>query len=163
MRFRGAQSFSKQCPKCGTTFCWLCQTRSTSQDVCSQCHYLFVVKRGIPPAARATKNREITQYVTIKGLLHRIASIVAPGAGHISVGHFNVGLPVLLVWAISAGGLITIRYLAPNLVADAPLGPRLQAGFGTLAVLTYLVAQAVKPRAQMVAPAPRRVRPEEGA
>ena len=163
LKFRGAQSFSKQCPKCGTTFCWLCQTRSTSQDVCSQCHYLFVVKRGIPPAARAAKNQEITRYVTIKALLHRIASVVAPGAGHLSVGHFSVGLPVLFVWAVSAGGLLTIRYLAPTLVAGGPLGSSLQTGFGVVAVLTYLIAQAVKPKAQLVAAAPRRIRPEQEA
>lgn len=163
LKFRGAQSFSKQCPKCGTTFCWLCQTRSTSQDVCSQCHYLFVVKRGIPPAARAAKNQEITRYATVKGLLHRIASVIAPGAGHLSIGHFTFGFPVLLVWAASAGGLITIHYLAPNLVAGGPLGPKLQTGFGAVAALTYLIAQAVKPKAPVVAAAPRRVRPEQEA
>jgi len=163
LKFRGAQSFSKQCPKCGTTFCWLCQTRSTSQDVCSQCHYLFVVKRGIPPAARAAKNAEISRYVTIKGLLHRITSVVAPGAGHVSVGHFNFGFPVLLVWAVSLGGLITIHYLAPALVAGAPLGPKLSLAFGLPAVLTYVIAQAVKPKAPAVAPPPRRVRPEQEA
>lgn len=163
LKFRGAQSFSKQCPKCGTTFCWLCQTRSTSQDVCSQCHYLFVVKRGIPPAARAAKNQEITRYVTVKALLHRIASVVAPGAGHLSVGHFAVGFPVLLVWALAAGGLITIHYLAPTLMAGEPLGSKLQTGFGVVAALTYVIAQAVKPKAQLVAAAPRRVRPEQEA
>ena len=163
LKFRGTQSFSKQCPKCGTTFCWLCQTRSTSQDVCSQCHYLFVVKRGIPPAARAAKNQEITRYVTIKALLHRVASLVAPGAGHVSVGHFNFGFPLLFVWALSAGGLITFHYLAPTIVAGGPLGPKLQIAFGVVAALTYLVAQAVKPRAQVVAAAPRRVRPEQEA
>lgn len=163
LKFRGAQSFSKQCPKCGTTFCWLCQTRSTSQDVCSQCHYLFVVKRGIPPAARAAKNQEITRYVTIKGLLHRIASLIAPGAGHLSIGHFAFGFPVLVVWALSAGGLITIHYLAPTLVAGAPLGPKFQTAFAVIAALTYVVAQAVKPKAPVVAAAPRRARPEQEA
>lgn len=163
LKFRGTQSFSKQCPKCGTTFCWLCQTRSTSQDVCSQCHYLFVVKRGIPPAARAAKNQEITRYVTIKGLLHRIASIIAPGAGHLSIGHFSFGFPVLFVWAFSAAGLITIRYLAPSLVAGAPLGPKFQTAFAVVTGLTYVIAQAVKPKAPVVAAAPRRVRPEQEA
>lgn len=163
LKFRGAQSFSKQCPKCGTTFCWLCQTRSTSQDVCSQCHYLFVVKRGIPPAARAAKNQEITRYVTVKALLHRVASVVAPGAGHLSIGHFTVGFPLLLVWAISAGAVITIHYLAPALVAGSPFGSTLQTGLGVVAVLTYLIAQAVKPKAPVVAAAPRRVRPEQEA
>ncbi len=157
VKFRGVQSFSKQCPKCGTTFCWLCQTRSTSQDVCSQCHHLFVVKRGIPPAARTAKNREITRYVTIKALLHRIASLAAPGAGHLAVGDFMFGFPVLLVWAICAGTVLTIHFFAPLLVAGAPLGPRFMNWFGGVAVLTYLVAQAVKPRARVVAPAQRRV------
>ncbi len=162
LKFRGAQSFSKQCPKCGTTFCWLCQTRSTSQDVCSQCHYLFVVKRGIPPAARAAKTQEINRYITVKGLLHRIASLVAPGAGHLSIGHFSVGLPVLAVWAVSAGVVITVTYLAPTLIAGGPLGSTLKTSFGALAVLSYVVAQAVKPKAPVVAAAPRR-RPEQEA
>ena len=160
VRFRGSQSFSKQCPKCGTTFCWLCQTRSTSQDVCSQCHHLFVVKRGIPPAARAAKNMEISRHVTMRALLHRVASLLAPGAGHLSIGHLTLGLPILLVWAIAMGTLATVHYLAPLLVAADPLGPTLKMGFGALAILTYIVAQVVKPRVPTVAPAPRRTRAE---
>jgi hypothetical protein len=163
VRFRGAQSFSKQCPKCGTTFCWLCQTRSTSQDVCSQCHHLFVVKRGIPPAARAAKNAEITSYVNRKALFHRVASLAAPGAGHVSVGHFTFGVPVLLVWAVSAGVVITLHYLAPLVLAGAPLGSTLKTAFGVIAALAYVAAQVVKPQAPVVAAAPRRIRPEQEA
>jgi tetratricopeptide (TPR) repeat protein len=156
MRFRGVQSFSKQCPKCGTTFCWLCQTRSTSQDVCSQCHHLFVVKRGIPPAARAAKTQEINRHAARRNWLHRLASLAAPGAGHLSVGHFVLGLPLLLVWATALGGLLTVQYFAPLLVAGGPLGATLKTGFGVLVVLTYVAAQAVKVRAPVVALAPRR-------
>ena len=163
VRFRGAQSFSKQCPKCGTTFCWLCQTRSTSQDVCSQCHHLFVVKRGIPPAARAAKNREITQHVTRRALLHRVSSLLAPGAGHLSVGHFFFGLPVLLVWSISLGLYLTIRFLAPAMVSASPVGATLNSVCIAFLVLAYLAAQIVKPKAPVVAPTPRRTRPEQEA
>jgi tetratricopeptide (TPR) repeat protein len=163
VKFRGVQSFSKQCPKCGTTFCWLCQTRSTSQDVCSQCHYLFVVKRGIPPAARAAKNAEITNYVTRKALLHRIASFAAPGAGHLAVGHFNFGLPLIFVWAVSLGIVITVQFLAPLVVAATPLGSTLKMIAGVIALITYVAAQAIKPQPPVVAPAPRRVRPEQEA
>ncbi len=101
--------------------------------------------------------------MTIKALLHRIASLIAPGAGHLSIGHFAFGFPVLVVWALSAGGLITIHYLAPTLVAGAPLGPKFQTAFGVVAALTYVIAQAVKPKAPVVAAAPRRVRPEQEA
>ena len=163
MKFRGVQSFSKQCPKCGTTFCWLCQTRSTSQDVCSQCHYLFVVKRGIPPLARAAKSQEISRYVSTRAFLHRVASVAAPGAGHLSVGHFTLGFPLLLVWAISLGVVITLHFLAPLLLAGGTLGSTLKTAFGALAALTYIAAQAVKPKAPVVAPAPRRVRAEPEA
>jgi hypothetical protein len=162
VKFRGAQSFSKQCPKCGTTFCWLCQTRSTSQQFCSQCHHLFVVKRGIPPAARAAKAREISRYTTIRDLLHRASSLAAPGAGHLSVGHFTLGLPLLLVWAFSLGSLISVQYLAPHLVSGGPLGSTLKAGLGVLGVLTYLLAQAVKPRPPVVATVQRRRANDEG-
>jgi|CXWL01.1.fsa_nt_gi tetratricopeptide (TPR) repeat protein len=161
MKFRGAQSFSKQCPKCGTTFCWLCQTRSTSQDVCSQCHHLFVVKRGIPPAARAAKSQEISRYVTLRGLVYRLSSVVAPGAGHLSVGHASFGLPFLLVWAMSLGAVLGIHFLAPLVLTSGPLGSLLKNLFAVLAVLTYVAAQMVKPVAPAVAVAPRRVR--EGA
>lgn len=160
MKFRGAQSFSKQCPKCGTTFCWLCQTRSTSQDVCSQCHHLFVVKRGIPPAARAAKSQEISRYVTLRGLVYRISSVVSPGAGHLSVGHASFGLPLLLVWATSLGVVLSVHYLAPLVITAGPLGSLLKNLFAVLAVLTYVAAQLVKPVAPVVAPAPRRTREE---
>ncbi|MBK5255267.1 MAG: hypothetical protein JJE39_04470 [Vicinamibacteria bacterium] len=163
VKVRGTQSFSKQCPKCGTTFCWLCQTRSTSQDVCSQCHHLFVVKRGIPPAARIAKGEEIARYTATRSLLHRISSLLAPGAGHLSVGHFNLGLPVLLVWAFSAGSWLTVQFLAPNLVSGGPLGPMLKIGFGLLAFIAYLIAQVVKPRPPVVATVPRRNPREEQA
>lgn len=163
MKFRGAQSFSKQCPKCGTTFCWLCQTRSTSQDVCSQCHHLFVVKRGIPPAARAAKNQEISRYVTMRGLVYRISSVVSPGAGHLSVGHASFGLPLLLVWAVALGAVLGIQFLAPLVIAEGPLGSLLKNLFMVVAALTYVAAQLVKPVAPVVAAAPRRVREEAQA
>ena len=163
VRFRGAQSFSKQCPKCGTTFCWLCQTRSTSQDVCSQCHHLFVVKRGIPPAARAAKTQEISRYSTRRSMRHRLSSLLAPGAGHLSVGHFVFGLPVLLLWAASIGVLITLTFLAPNLVTGSPLASAVKLACMGAAALAYLGAQIVKPKAPVVAPAPRRTRPGQEA
>jgi len=156
MKFRGSQSFSKQCPKCGTTFCWLCQTRSTSQDVCSQCHHLFVVKKGIPPAARAAKAAEISRYVTIRSALHRITSLAAPGAGHLSIGHISIGLPLLLLWAIGAGGYVTVRFLAPEIVSGGHLGDTMRNGFAALAAISYVAAQAVKAKAPVVTPAPRR-------
>jgi hypothetical protein len=56
--------------------------------------------------------------------------------------------------------VITVHYLAPNLVASEPLGPKLQTGFGVLALLTYLAAQAVKPRPPVVAVV-RRARAEQ--
>jgi len=160
IKFRGAQSFSKQCPKCGTTFCWLCQTRSTSQDVCSQCHHLFVVKRGIPPAARAAKSQEISRFVTLRGLVYRISSVVSPGAGHLSVGHASFGLPLLLVWALSLGAVLGIHFLAPLVITSGPLGALLKNLFAVIALLTYVAAQMVKPVAPVVAAAPRRVREE---
>ncbi len=156
MKFRGVQSFSKQCPKCGATFCWLCQTRSTSQDVCSQCHHLFVVKRGIPPAARVAKNQEISRHLTRRTWLHRLASLAAPGSGHLSVGHLVVGFPMLLLWSMAMGGLLTVQYLAPLLVAGDPLGSTLRMGFGAVAALTYVAAQAMKPKAPVVAVTRRR-------
>jgi hypothetical protein len=103
------------------------------------------------------------RYVTIRGLLHRITSVLAPGAGHLSVGHFNFGFPVLVLWALSMGGLLTVHYFAPSLVVGPPLGPKLQLAFGLIAALTYLVAQAVKPKAPVVAAAPRRPRAEQEA
>jgi hypothetical protein len=123
---------------------------------------MFVVKRGIPPAARAAKNLEIARYATTRSLLHRVSSLIAPGAGHLAVGHFTLGLPVLLLWAICAGAVITLHYLAPTLVAGAPLGPRLTSVFGAAAALTYVAAQIVKPRPPVVV-APRRVRPDQEA
>jgi tetratricopeptide (TPR) repeat protein len=161
MRFRGAQSFSKQCPKCGATFCWLCQTRSTSQDVCSQCHHLFVVKRGIPPAAKAAKNAEISAYITRKALSHRLASVLAPGSGHLSVGHFSFGLPVLLVWALCVGGALTLHFLAPLILSAQPVGSMFKIVFAVVAAITYILAQAVQPQAPVVAPPPRRTRAAE--
>ncbi len=163
IKFRGAQSFSKQCPKCGTTFCWLCQTRSTSQDVCSQCHHLFVVKRGIPPAARAAKSQEISRFVTLRGLVYRLSSVVSPGVGHLSVGHVSFGLPLLLVWALSLGAVLGIHFLAPLVITSGPLGALLKNLFAVIALLTYVAAQLVKPVAPVVAAAPRRVREEAQA
>ncbi len=160
MKLRGARSFSKQCPKCGTTFCWMCQTRSTSQDVCSQCHHLFVVKRGIPPAARAAKATEIARFVTLKSLLHRVSSLVAPGAAHLSVGQFPLGLAILLTWAVSAGAWLSLHYFSPGIVSDGPVAGLLKVVFAAVAALAYVAAQAVKPKPVVVA-APRRVREGE--
>lgn len=160
MKLRGARSFSKQCPKCGTTFCWMCQTRSTSQDVCSQCHHLFVVKRGIPPAARAAKAAEIARFVTLKAALHRVSSLLAPGAAHLSVGQFAIGIALLITWAVSAGAWLSLHYFSPGIVADGPVAGLLKMVFAATAGLAYVAAQAVKPK-PVVVTAPRRVREGE--
>lgn len=160
MKLRGARSFSKQCPKCGTTFCWMCQTRSTSQDVCSQCHHLFVVKRGIPPAARAAKTAEISRFVTIRAVQHRVASLLAPGAGHLSVGHFTFGIAILFVWALSVGAWLGLTSFAPLLVTSGPIAPLLKNIFVGLALLSYVAAQVVTPRPPVIV-TPRRVREGE--
>ena len=160
MKLRGARSFSKQCPKCGTTFCWMCQTRSTSQDVCSQCHHLFVVKRGIPPAARAAKSAEISRFVTMKTIQHRVASLLAPGSGHLAVGHFMFGIAVLFVWALAVGAYLSLSSLAPHLIASGPIAPIMKNVLAAIAVLTYVGAQVVTPKAPVVV-AQRRVREGE--
>ncbi len=160
MKLRGARSFSKQCPKCGTTFCWMCQTRSTSQDVCSQCHHLFVVKRGIPPAARAAKTAEISRFVTIRTIQHRVSSLLAPGSGHLSVGHFSVGIAMLAIWAVSLGAWLSLTSFAPMLVTSGPVAPLLKNILVGLALLSYAAAQAVTPRPPVIV-TPRRVREGE--
>jgi tetratricopeptide (TPR) repeat protein len=160
MKLRGARSFSKQCPKCGTTFCWMCQTRSTSQDVCSQCHHLFVVKRGIPPATRAAKTAEISRFVALRSIQHRVASLLAPGSGHLSVGHFTFGIVILFVWALSVGVWLSVSSFAPQLLASGPVAPMLKNVFLGVAVLSYVAAQAVTPRPPVIV-TPRRVREAE--
>ena len=57
--------------------------------------------------------------------------------------------------------LITLRYLAPLMVSTGALGAALTTGFGAVAVLTYVIAQIIKPKPPTVAPAPRRVREQE--
>lgn len=162
MSWRGNRSFSKQCEKCGQTFCWLCQVRSTSVEVCSQCFHLFVVRKGISAQARAAKNQEIDRFNLYKNLQHRLFGALAPGSSHVAAGHWIVGLPVLLVWASGLGLVLTLRMSAPPILSQGPLGSTAaNVGIG-LAVLAFVVAQAIKPKPPVIV-RPKRERSEEAA
>jgi hypothetical protein len=162
MSWRGNRSFSKQCEKCGQTFCWLCQVRSTSVEVCSQCFHLFVVRKGISAQARTAKNAEIERFNLYKGLLHRVFGLIAPGSSHVAAGHWALGLPLLLVWGLAAGVAGMQRTVAPPVLAEGPLGSTLFNGAVALIGLAVVLAQAIKPKPPVIV-RPRRERGEEAA
>lgn len=152
MAWRGRQSFSKQCAKCGTTFCWLCQVRSTSVEVCTQCHHLFVVRKGISAQARNAKNAEIERYALFRQVTHRSLSLIAPGSSHIAAGHWALGLPLLLLWGGALGTFLTLRFAAPSLVAANPFGQTLAQAMLAALVIAVVAAQLLKPKVATVGP-----------
>ncbi len=95
------------CWKCNMAFCGQCQIGTGRRGLCTQCYHLFVVKNGVSAAAREEKLAQVEIATRKQGIIFRVLSIVAPGAGHIAEGVTVLGFALLLVWAGGVSVLLT--------------------------------------------------------
>jgi len=86
------------CWKCSMAFCGQCQIGTGRRGLCTQCYHLFIVKDGVSAAAREEKLAQVEVATRKQGIIFRVLSIVAPGAGHIAEGLTVLGFVLLLLW-----------------------------------------------------------------
>ncbi len=89
---------TRHCWKCKSAFCGRCQIGTGRRGLCTQCYHLFYVKDGVSAVARNEKLNQVKRADRARGLIFRILSIVAPGAGHIAEDMPLIGMVFLLFW-----------------------------------------------------------------
>ena len=111
---------TQRCWKCSSAFCGRCQIGTGRKGLCTQCYHLFIMKDGVSVEARNERLAQVQRATTIRGLVFRLLSIVAPGSGHISEGMPLLGVCLLLLWFLGAGLLAFGKgvYSVPNGLFD---------------------------------------------
>jgi hypothetical protein len=98
----GDRGATRHCWKCGSAFCGRCQIGTGRRGLCTPCYHLFVVRDGVAANARKEKEHQVRKSAQTRGLVFRVLSIVAPGAGHIVEETAVFGFVLLLFWVGSA-------------------------------------------------------------
>lgn len=141
---------SRHCRKCGMAFCGRCQIGTGRRGLCTQCYHLFYIKDGVSAAARDQKTAQVAKANQRSGVLFRVLSIVAPGAGHIAQEMTLLGLILLLLWVGGALFLVTGSrfYGLPGefLGVGSTTSPYL--ALGVMLVVLVVANTAAQPRPQ---------------
>lgn len=81
--FRIRMDLAYRCKKCGKIFCGKCSTRFFSDTICSSCHQVFVIKKGIHPKVRVEKIINIDKHKKNLRLLSKILTLFTLGGGYV--------------------------------------------------------------------------------
>lgn len=111
---------TQRCRKCGSAFCSWCQIGTGRKGLCTQCYHLFIMKDGVSAAARNEKMQQVRRATSLRTLLFRVLSIVAPGAGHVLEGATLTGVALLFAWVLGATWAMSTGFPYP--LPDAVLG-----------------------------------------
>ena len=84
-----------ECLRCGRVFCPRCQP-GRREELCLQCHHIFVKKEGVDARVRVQKMGDIKTWERVLRVRHIACAVIAPGGGHLSKGRFGPGVLMLL-------------------------------------------------------------------
>jgi tetratricopeptide (TPR) repeat protein len=155
-RWRGDNSYTARCPKCGAPFCKKCQLGASASGLCTQCHHLFVVRDGVSGPARTRKIQEVQEEEQRRNRVFRLLSLFLPGAGQMYGQATILGLIFCFIWFGSISMLL--------FEGRVPLTetPSVIAGYWgvvfilVLMLLVYLLANRLRPEFDTVVVAPQR-------
>jgi Tetratricopeptide repeat len=156
-RWRGDNSYTARCPKCGTPFCKKCQLGASASGLCTQCHHLFVVRDGVSGPARNRKVQDVEDEEERRNRVFRLLSLVLPGGGQMYGQATLLGLGLSLVWFAGLSILILEGRVLPLTET-----PRVLAGYwGTGFILivlaaVYVLANRLRPNFDYVIPVQQR-------
>lgn len=147
---RGASGTARACGKCGKPFCKACKPAKERDDMCLQCVHLFQRKDGVSPRMRSEKMKEVESFQRERKLMSMVASLVAPGSGHVLRGQGVLGWFLLTLFGLALAAVVINRHLLlePGFVGAASaatvywLALPVAAGLWLLANLSNLVAKA---------------------
>lgn len=118
LKFKGKIIPPRTCEMCGKAFCKRCSQVSNYRDICSPCHYIFIIKEGTDEEFKVKKEKEESRNKLLQGIFRGYSSLILPGFGHIYSGNTFSGLILnflfifMLVRIILPGGLVSDRYAA---------------------------------------------------
>lgn len=81
--FRIRMNISYKCSKCGKSYCSFCSTRYFSDNICSSCHQVFIIKKGIHPKVRVEKIIDIDNYKKVQLFISKLLTIFTLGGGFV--------------------------------------------------------------------------------
>jgi len=98
----------RSCIRCGQAFCERCKRtrRGEGREYCTQCLHLFVLSKGLAPAAKAAKLHAIERFERRTRRVRRLGSLLVPGLGQLLRGRTVRGVLVVALWI---GALLALR------------------------------------------------------
>ena len=113
-KFQGRIIPPRTCEMCGSAFCKRCSQVSNYRDICSPCHYIFVIKEGTDEEFKAKKEKEEARHKFFTNIFKSYSSFLIPGFGHLYSGRTATGLffIFLFLWIIAR------LFLPDGLIAD---------------------------------------------
>jgi tetratricopeptide (TPR) repeat protein len=132
--YRSSQGVAESCEKCGRPYCPRCRG-SRSGCLCSQCHSIFVYKKGVEARVRVRKMADIKRGRQLRTARRVIFAALLPGGGHLSAGHYGWGAFFLLPASFFLARFLLVKDFYPPVQYL-----RLTGGWGLTAVAAALFA-----------------------
>ena len=123
---------STVCQKCGNFALPDLDGISTAQNLCAQCHNVYIKKAAIDPEFKIRKEREIRVFQGRRKIIARVFGALFPGAGHMYLERVGSGLIFIIVTIFVIVKSLHLPYLKPTL----SLGH--QSGVSVLVVLSLI-------------------------
>jgi tetratricopeptide (TPR) repeat protein len=156
-RWRGDNSYTARCPKCGTPFCKKCQLAASASGLCTQCHHIFVVRDGVSGPARNRKIQEVQDEEQRRNRVFRFLSVFLPGAGQMYGQATLLGLALSFAWFASIAVLLLEGRVVPLTETPSVLAGNWGTGFLVLVMLAiFVLANRLRPDFDYVIPAQQR-------
>jgi hypothetical protein len=127
-------------------------------DLCSQCYHLFVVRDGVSGPVRNRKMLEVQGKETRRGRIFRVLSVLSPGAGHVYARQTLLGTLLVTVWYTVLAGLFASRLVPLTEVSSRLTPPWAIALLLLLLVVTWVLANRLRPDFEVALPKRRNVR-----
>lgn len=89
---------ARNCSRCGRAYCGRCGD-TNGPALCGQCTQMMLRKDDVAPELRQRKQRQVARWEWWSGMLPRVLSLFAPGAGQVLTGRTLRGCALLLLWA----------------------------------------------------------------
>jgi len=106
------KKLAKLCEECGRPFCYLCKISLETPTYCSQCHHIFVKKKGVPQEVKQKKTKEIQRHHSWEKWKRYLLTLILPGMGHQYGRQPITGFLVLIVWLYG----LSLTFLLPRLL-----------------------------------------------
>jgi tetratricopeptide (TPR) repeat protein len=156
-RWRGDNSYTARCPKCGAPFCKKCQLGASASGLCTQCHHLFVVRDGVSGPARNRKIQDVQDEEQRRNRVFRLLSLFLPGAGQMYGQATILGLILSLIWFGSISMLLFEGRVVPLTETPSVIAGYWGTGFiAVLMLVVYVLAHRLRPEFDTVVVAPQR-------